>query len=174
MELFARFRERKLGLGREQGMLKHTVHRAALDEIERAFDLVTEYYEEVGVEVREDLSQFEHQYFVEGAGVWLAAMQGDAVGCVALRELGTRPKCGEIKRMYVRAPYRGKGLADALLQALEEYAAKWGYEWLYLDTMHTMVAAARFYERNSYHRCNRYNDNPQAGLFLRKRLAGDR
>jgi ribosomal protein S18 acetylase RimI-like enzyme len=72
----------------------------------------------------------------------------------------------------VRAPYRGQGFADSLLKALEEYAANCGYEWLYLDTMQSMLAATRFYERNSYRRCERYNDNPQAGLFLRKRLTG--
>jgi GNAT superfamily N-acetyltransferase len=159
-------------LGTEQTMQEPTVHRASLEEIEQAFDLVTEYYQEMGVEVREDMDQFEQQYFVGGAGVWLAVTQGEIVGCVALRKLAMQPGCGEIKRMYVRAPYRGRGIADSLLKALEEYAAEWGYEWLYLDTMNSMVAAARFYERNSYRRCERYNDNPQAGLFLRKRVTG--
>lgn len=153
-------------------MQEHSVHRASWEEIEPAFDLVTEYYEQMGVEVREDMDQFKQQYFVGGAGVWLAAAQGEIVGCVALRKLVIEPRCGEIKRMYVRAPYRGRGIADLLLKALEEYAAEWGYEWLYLDTMNSMAAAARFYERNSYRRCQRYNDNPQAGLFLRKSLTG--
>jgi hypothetical protein len=76
-------------------MPSHTVHRATLEEIEIAFALVTEYCEEMGVEVREDREQFEKQYFAEGAGVWLALAQGEAVGCVALRELGNQPKCGE-------------------------------------------------------------------------------
>lgn len=153
-------------------MQKCTVNRATLEEISKAFDLVAEYYDQMGVEVREDLAQFEQQYFIEGAGVWLAAVDGELAGCIALRELGKRPKRGEIKRMYVRASHRGKGVADALLQALEEYAVKCGYEWLYLDTMASMLAAARFYERNSYQRCERYNDNPQAGLFMRKRMRG--
>jgi GNAT superfamily N-acetyltransferase len=153
-------------------MLSHTVHRATLEEIEIAFALVTEYCEEMGVEVREDREQFEKQYFAEGAGVWLAVAHGEGVGCVALRELGNQPKCGEIKRMYVRRKLRGKGVADSLLLALEEQAEKFGYEWLYLDTMSSMIAAARFYRRNLYEPCKRYNDNPQAGLFLRKRLAG--
>ncbi|MGB7846132.1 MAG: GNAT family N-acetyltransferase [Candidatus Acidiferrum sp.] len=153
-------------------MVKHTVHRAALEEIERAFELVKEYYEKMGVEVREDLGQFESQYFGEGSGVWLAEVQGEAVGCIALRELRTQPRCGEIKRMYVHESYRGKGLADSLLLELETYAAECGYEWLYLDTMRSMLAAARFYARSSYRLCERYNDNPQAGVFMRKRLTG--
>jgi N-acetylglutamate synthase-like GNAT family acetyltransferase len=99
MELFARFRERDFGLDREQTVQKHTIHRASLEEIERAFDLVTEYYEEMGVEVREEIDQFEQQYFVDGTGVWLAVREGEVVGCVALRKLEEQLGCGEIKRM---------------------------------------------------------------------------
>lgn len=154
--------------------MKCSVHRACLSEIETAFHLVTEYYEEMRVEVREDRDEFERQYFEKEAGLWLAEVDGAAVGCVALRKLDTPTKCGEIKRMYLRASLRGKGIADMLLQALEAYARPCGYEWLYLDTMLSMEAAARFYERNAYIRCERYNDNPQAGLFMRKYLAPTR
>jgi GNAT superfamily N-acetyltransferase len=149
---------------------QHSVHRGSREEVARAYELVTEYYEMVGVEVREDSSAFEEQYFGEGTGLWLAVVNRVTVGCVALRELSGRPNCGEIKRMYVRASERGNGIADALLGELEKFAAQCGYEWLYLDTTDSMIAAARFYERNSYTRCERYNDNPQATLFMRKRL----
>jgi ribosomal protein S18 acetylase RimI-like enzyme len=146
------------------------VHRACLSEVQVAFDLVSEYYREMRVEVREDREEFEQQYFEKETGLWLAEVESAPVGCVALRKLDTRPKYGEIKRMYVRASLRGRGIADMLLQALEAYAMQYGYEWLYLDTMLSMAAAARFYERNAYMRCERYNDNPQAGLFMRKCL----
>jgi GNAT superfamily N-acetyltransferase len=151
-------------------MQEHTIHKARLEEIAAAFAVVKEYYEEVGVLSREDRAQFEEQYFADGAGVWLAIVENDAVGCVALRKLGTEPCRGEIKRMYVRGSYRGQGIAESLLGTLEEYAMKCGYEWLYLDTTDSMKAAARFYARNSYVRCERYNENPQATLFMRKRL----
>jgi GNAT superfamily N-acetyltransferase len=151
--------------------LNCTVHRACLNEIQLAFDLVTEYYQEMRVEVREDRDEFERQYFEKETGLWLAELESAPVGCLALRKLNVRPKCGEIKRMYVRASHRGKGIAELLLRALEAYARECKYEWLYLDTMLSMEAAARFYERNSYLRCERYNDNPQAGLFMRKHLA---
>jgi GNAT superfamily N-acetyltransferase len=150
--------------------LECRIHRACLGEVPLAFDLVSEYFQEMGVEVREDRAAFECQYFEEETGLWLAEVEGVPIGCIALRKLDTRPKCGEIKRMYVRASRRGKGVADALLQALEGYARQCGYEWLYLDTMLSMETAARFYERNAYIRCERYNDNPQAGLYMRKHL----
>jgi GNAT superfamily N-acetyltransferase len=150
------------------------VHRATLLEVGQAFELVKEYYEEVGVVAREDLAEFQQQYFNEGTGVWRAIVESATVGCVALRRLAAPPNCGEIKRMYVRSSHRGKGIAELLLAALEQYAENFGYEWLYLDTTDAMIAATRFYERNSYQRCERYNDNPQATIFMRKRIAAIR
>lgn len=162
----------KLSLEKVIAVQERIVHRARLEDIETAFALVTEYYEAVGVEVREDRAQFEEQYFVERTGVWLARVRGETVGCIALRKLSALANCGEVKRMYVRAPYRGGGIADSLLAALEAYALNHGYEWLYLDTTDSMRAAARFYERKSYEGCERYNDNTQATIFMRKRLGG--
>jgi GNAT superfamily N-acetyltransferase len=147
------------------------VHRASPKEIDHAFAMVKEYYDEVGVVVREDRAKFEEQYFEDGTGVWLAEVSGEEAGCVALRKLGTLSKSGEIKRMYVRSAHRGKGVAGALLGRLEKYAVKCGYEWLYLDTTDSMKAAARFYERSGYERCERYNENPQATVFMRKKVA---
>ena len=93
------------------------------------------------------------------------------VGCIALRKLEGRKGCGEIKRLYVRAEYRGKGLADLLLETLEEYAKAFGYEWLYLDTAADMKVAARFYEKKGFEVCERYNENPQAAIFMRKAMS---
>jgi GNAT superfamily N-acetyltransferase len=145
-----------------------TVHRATFEEIDAAFGLVEEYYEEAGVIAREDRAEFAERYFADGSGVWLGVAGAQTVGCVALRKLAAPANCGEIKRMYVQSSHRGKGIAELLLAALEDYAVKSGYEWLYLDTTDSMIAAARFYERNSYRHCARYNDNPQATIFMRK------
>ena len=147
-----------------------SVHRATLNEIEAAFTLVNEYYEEVGVLLREDRETFEQHYFAEGSGIWLAVVDDLPAGCVALRKLETFANCSEMKRMYVRSSNRGKRIATSLLTALEEYAVQQNYAWIYLDTTDSMVAAARFYRRNGYQSCERYNDNPQATLFMRKRI----
>jgi GNAT superfamily N-acetyltransferase len=151
-------------------MAQTTVYRASLEQVEQAFAMVAEYYEAVQVVVREDREAFREQYFAEGAGVWLAASDGEIVGCVALRRLSGRNESAEIKRMYVRQAHRGKGIADLLMKELEDYARDCGYAWLYLDTAAVMVAAARFYERNGFEHCERYNYNPQAAIFMRKRL----
>lgn len=146
------------------------VCRAADSQIERAYAIVREYYETAAVVVREDLDEFAREYFIEGGGVWLAEDGGAVVGCIALRGLRGKPGCGEIKRLYVRPEYRGQGLADRLLEALENHAKEFRYEWLYLDTAADMKAAARFYERKGFEPSLRYNDNPQAAIFMRKAI----
>jgi GNAT superfamily N-acetyltransferase len=147
------------------------VYKATEKQAELAYAIVLEYYEAASVVVREDREKFEKEYFGERAGVWLAEAEGRIVGCVALRRLLAMADGGEIKRMYVRPEYRGKGVSRLLLAALEQYASKSGYRWLYLDTAASMKAAANFYRREGFAECERYNENPQATLFMKKALA---
>jgi len=146
------------------------IYRAKESQVEPAYGVVREYYEAAAVIAREDRETFAREYFCEGGGVWLAEEEGRVVGCIALRKLAGREKCGEVKRLYVRPAYRGQGLAERLLGALEEYAKEFGYAWVYLDTAAEMKAAARFYEKKGFERCERYNENPQAAIFMRKAI----
>jgi ribosomal protein S18 acetylase RimI-like enzyme len=70
----------------------------------------------------------------------------------------------------VKPVARGRGIADKLLNAQEEYARSQGVEWIYLDSYDDLKAAIALYERRGYERCERYNTNPQATLFMRKRI----
>ncbi len=149
------------------------VYRAGVSQIPQAYRIVSEYYEAAAVQVREDRDEFEREYFADGAGVWLAEGDGEVVGCVALRSLPEMVRCAEIKRMYVHPGHRGLGVSDLLLSALEDFARRSGYEWLYLDTAADMKAAARFYRRKGFVDCDRYNQNPQASLFMRKKIGAD-
>ena len=109
----------------------------------------------------------------EDRGIWLAFAGPEPVGCIVLHPLADLPRSGELKRLYVKPAYRRQGLAEDLLKALEAYAASNpGYEWLYLDSKDDLLSAIRFYERHGYRRCDRYNANPQATVFMRKALTG--
>lgn len=146
------------------------IHRAKLDEIDVAYSIVTEYYEAVSVLVRDDRAAFEQEYFVDGAGLWLATASSEIIGCIGLHRLPHLKDGAEVKRLYVRTAYRGQGVAEALLQALEEYATEQGHTALYLDSKKDLMPAIRFYRRHGYTPCNRYNDNPQATIFMHKEL----
>jgi ribosomal protein S18 acetylase RimI-like enzyme len=67
---------------------------------------------------------------------------------------------------------RGRGIADKLLDAQETHARNEGLEWIYLDSYDDLKAAIVLYERRGYERCQRYNDNPQATVFMRKKIIG--
>ncbi len=139
-------------------------------EIDTAFEIVQEYYESMNVVSRDTRDEFARLYFKNGAGIWLAWLGKIVAGCIALRAMGQVDENGEVKRLYVRPEYRGRGIAAALHDALQTYATAFGYRWLYLDTADNMTAATRFYESLRYERCARYNDNPQATIFMRKEL----
>ena len=51
-----------------------------------------------------------------------------------------------------------------------ERAATGIVEWIYLDTGPNFTAAQSMYPARGYEACKRYNDNPQATCFFRKRL----
>jgi len=110
--------------------------------------------------------------YLDGPGAfWIAEDDSAVVGCVAFRPLpGRGAAAGEVKRLYVRSDRRGGGLAMALMGALEDWAQRAGYSTLYLDTRTDMPAAARLYERRGYLHVPRYNDNPEAAVFMRLRL----
>jgi GNAT superfamily N-acetyltransferase len=145
------------------------IHRGLLEELSIARAVIDEYCDAVGVLIRDDQSQLE-QYFQDDSGVWLAADGENIVGCVVLRPLPARTPSCEVKRLYVRTSHRGIGIADALMNALEDYAVAAGYRFAYLDTKDDLRAAIRFYERRGYRSCERYNANPQATIFMRRAL----
>jgi ribosomal protein S18 acetylase RimI-like enzyme len=103
--------------------------------------------------------------------MWLAYLGNDVQGCVVLRRLPSMPRASECKRLYVKPAARGNHIADRLLDAQEQFARNNGVEWIYLDSYDDLKAAIALYERRGYERCERYNDNPQATLFMRKRIA---
>lgn len=76
--------------------------------------------------------------------------QGLAVGHVALRWAG--PGVLELKRMYVMPAYRGRGVAEPLLDAAECVAAELGAERIVLQTGDRQPDAVRMYQRNGYAR----------------------
>jgi GNAT superfamily N-acetyltransferase len=146
-----------------------TIRRAGPNDLDDAWSIVAEYYDAVAVVAREDRPTFSSAYFSEGSGFWLATNGGTVVGCIALRPLDAFRASGEVKRLYVQPASRGQGIASLLLDALHDYARTAGYEWLYLDSKDDLETAIRFYEKRGYRRCARYNDNPQATIFMNYR-----
>ena len=102
-------------------------------------------------------------------GAYYVAYEGPkAVAGGGLRRLGEG--VAEIKRMYVRPEARSRGVAAALLRALEEAAGALGYTRTQLDTGPKQVTAQRLYRAAGYVEIPPYNDNPFACFWGEKRL----
>jgi GNAT superfamily N-acetyltransferase len=102
-------------------------------------------------------------------GVYLVGYAGDdPVAGGGVRRLGDG--VAEIKRMYVRPPARGRGVARELLAALEEAARSLGYARVRLDTGPKQHHALRLYRSAGYVEVPPYNDNPFACFWGEKDL----
>lgn len=148
-----------------------TVQRASLTHADEVFSLVEEYYEAVQVVARDDRGTLLDHLSRPDSGVWVAYWSGVPAGCILYHPLPEMPASAEVKRLYVRPEFRRRGIAQELLTNLERFAATQPVHWLYLDTKDDLPEALAFYERNGYLRCPRYNTNPQATIFMRKRLS---
>ena len=74
---------------------------------------------------------------------YLIELEGTAIGMGGLRR--ARENISEIKRMYIRPMYRGKGYGKALVNKLIQKARDFGYHVIFLDTGPFMTSAQYLY-----------------------------
>ena len=90
-------------------------------------------------------------FYQQGKGnFWVAKSDEEVVGTIALIDCGE--DVGTIRKMFVKKEFRGKefGIAQRLLDILEESSRENGIKNLYLGTLERLQAAIRFYERNGF------------------------
>jgi pyridine nucleotide-disulfide oxidoreductase family protein len=100
----------------------------------------------------------------------LARIGPEVVGCGALRELGSGE--GEIKRMFVRSAFRGRGVARHLLGAIEAEARRRGLTVLRLETGARQPEAIALYQSSGYRPCDPFGEYRVSALsrFFAKEL----
>ena len=102
-------------------------------------------------------------------GAFLVGYDEDRpVCCGGVKRLS--PEACELKRMYVVPERRGRGIARALLVALEDRARALGYTIARLDTGPAQPVAQALYESAGYAPIANFNANPVASFFGEKAL----
>ena len=75
--------------------------------------------------------------------VWVVYVDDFPAGCIAYRKKADG--VGEVKRLFLKKEYRGKGISKELLRIVENHARALGCSTLYLDTRVTLEPAVSLY-----------------------------
>lgn len=149
------------------------IRAAQTEDLAAVRDLFREYAALVGDAVC--FESFEHEMaslpglYAPPQGRLLLAMVGRQVaGCAALRQLS--PGVGEMKRLYVRAEFRGNGTGRQLAERIIAEARAAEHLCLRLDTLPRMESAIRMYRSLGFLMIPPYADNPPGALCFELRL----
>lgn len=122
------------------------VEARSREEIEQVRNLFTEYRAELAVEpclrsFDAEIASLPGSYAAPQGKLLLAKVIGQPVGCVGLRAFPTEGCC-EMKRLYVRPPFRGDKLGKKLAESIVQEACRLGYRTMRLDSHPASMQAA--------------------------------
>ncbi len=153
-----------------------SVRQAATpQDLDAARAAIREYADGLGIDlcfqgIDRELASLPGEYAPPRGALLLAEVDGAIAGCVALRPLDTSdyPGAAEMKRLYVRKPFRGFGLGRQLAEAVLDAARQAGHACVLLDTLSDMEAARALYEDLGFEPIDPYYHNPIAGAHYLK------
>lgn len=156
------------------GMIEHAI---SLPEIEAVRGLFQEYEAWLGIDLcfqsfEKELATLPGEYAPPGGALFLVREQAGSapVGCAGLRRLAADTV--ELKRLFVRPEFQGRGLGKQLLRAAINQAVALGYQRIWLDTVPQLTTAIELYHRWGFREIPPYNHSPIAGaLYFELHLA---
>jgi ribosomal protein S18 acetylase RimI-like enzyme len=134
-----------------------------------AKSLIEEYATSLEIDLefqgyREEIVRFPNDYAAPEGTVLLAYEGSEAMGVVALRR--QEGSVCELKRLYVRPAFRGRGVGRALSEKAVRRAVEMGYSTMRLDTLPTMEAALALYRSLGFREIPPYRYNPVTGAHF--------
>jgi GNAT superfamily N-acetyltransferase len=145
------------------------------DELQATRAIFREYADTLGVDLcfqgfEQELATLPGEYAAPRGTLLLALVDGAVAGCCGLRPLDSSdyPNAAEMKRLYVRKPFRGFGLGRHLVEATLDAARAAGYASVLLDTLDDMESARTLYEDLGFEPIDPYYHNPIPGAHYLK------
>jgi putative acetyltransferase len=138
---------------------------ASADELQQMRELFREYQRYLGVDLcfqgfEDELRGLPGRY-APPAGALLLAREGEQVtGGVGLRPLNEAEGICEMKRLYVRPAWRGRGHGRTLAEAVVEQARRAGYVVMRLDSLRRLEEALALYRTMGFREVAPYCHNP--------------
>jgi GNAT superfamily N-acetyltransferase len=145
-------------------------------ELEDVRRLFLEYAHWVGVDLSfqgfaEELAELPGAYAAPDGTRLLCTLDAAPAGCVGVQRW--RHELCEMKRLYVRPDFQGRGCGLFLARRAIEWATARGYTHMLLDTLPSMAAAQRLYVRLGFRDAAPYRFNPVRGArFMALGLSG--
>lgn len=117
----------------------------------------------------EELTALPIMYGQPAGALLLVEDEGNYAGAVGLRQIENEFTC-EVKRMYIKPEYQGKGIGKALMAHVLEIAKLMNYKTIKLDTLGPkMPAAVGLYKSFGFKETPPYNYNPYEGVLYFER-----
>ena len=138
-------------------------------QIAQVRELFLEYAQSLGFSLcfqnfDKELAVLPGDYASPDGRLLLAEYEGQLAGCVALHKL--EPSICEMKRLYLRPQFRGKGLGRVLAERIIAEARQIGYLRMRLDTVEpVMKDAVAMYHKLGFKGIAPYRSNPIAGAM---------
>jgi len=131
--------------------------------IEQARELFVEYVDYLGINLefqnfKEELKNLPGDYSLPEGTILLAYYNSKLAGCVALRKFENN--ICEMKRLFVRSEFRGKGIGKVLVEQIIDKASRIGYKFMRLDTLSFMKEAITLYLSLGFKEIKSYRYNP--------------
>lgn len=116
-----------------------------------------------------ELMHLTEKYGTPHGRLYLVRADGLPAGCIAMKRLDDA-HC-EMKRLYIRPAFRGRGLARRLVELLLSDARQEGYQAMLLDTFPFLKGAIHLYRTLGFYEIPSYNNSPlDTTIYMKKDL----